>query len=255
VIVGLSLAVASISCIPGPRESGRVPSPYDLKVDTMSRGAIIYWSVNRREGQLISGYNVYLSRKPPESNYPGWHKSHAELHNSTPYPGDTDGDITRESFEITGLENGRTYFVTVRTVAPDGSESKQSNMVEFRPLARGEFIISDNHLGDNGGFSFDHEISIPARDRRCDLYLYSRDDVLGLSSPSRLGAGLRKTIFAASSDPGNADETIRIREGSKIVVNAKHGLAELTVRKIKYLESEITVVIEYIFFPPHYNPE
>lgn len=221
----------------------------------MSRGATIYWSVNRRDGQLISGYNVYLSRKPPEGNYPGWHKSHAELHNSTPYPGDTDGDITRESFEITGLENGRTYFVTVRTVAPDGSESKQSNGVEFTPLARGEFIISDNHLADNGGFSFDHEISVPARDRRCDLYLYSRDNVVGLSSPNRLGAGLRKTAFARSSDAANNDETIRIREGNKIVVSTKHGQAVLTVRGINRIDSEVRATIEYAFYPPHYHRE
>jgi hypothetical protein len=221
----------------------------------MSRGAAIYWSVNRGEGQLISGYNVYLSRKPLKGMFSNWHKSHAELYNRTPYPGDTDGDITRESFEITGLENGRTYFVTVRTVAPDGSESKQSNEVEFIPLAKGEFIISDNHSADNGGFSFDHEISIPARDRRCDLYLYSRDNVVGLSSPSRLGAGLRKTIFAASSDPGNADETIRIREGSKITVNAKLGLATLTVKKIDRLDSEVTATIAYAFYPPHYYRE
>jgi hypothetical protein len=221
----------------------------------MSRGATIYWSVNRKEGQLISGYNVYLSRKPPEGNYPDWHKSHAELHNSTPYPGDTDGDITRESFEITGLENGRTYFATVRTVAPDGSESKQSNEVEFTPLARGEFMISDNRLADNGGFSFDHEISVPARDRRCDLYLYSKGDIVGLSSPGRLGAGLRKTKFARSDDPATMDETIRIREGNDILVSTRRGQAVLTVRRINRLDSEVRAIIEYSFFPPYYHRE
>jgi hypothetical protein len=208
--------------------------------------------VDRKEGQLISGYNVYLSRKPPRGEFHNWHKSNAELYNSAPYPGDTDGDITRESFEITNLENGWTYYVTVRTVAPDGLESKQSNEVEFIPLAKGEFIISDNHSADNGGFSFDHEIPVPARDRRCDLYLYSRDGVVGLSSPSRLGGGLRKTLFAPSSDPVNTDETIRIREGIKIAINAKHGLAKLTVRRINRLDSEVTAIVEYVFFPPHY---
>ncbi len=254
-VVGLSLTIASLSCIPGPRESGRVPSPYDLKVHTISKGAIIRWSVNRREGQLISGYNVYLSRKPLNGRFPDWHKSHAELYNSTPYPGDTDGDITRESFEITGLENGWTHHVTVRTVAPDGSESKQSNEVEFMPLAKGEFIISDNHQADNGGFSFDHEISVPARDRRCDLYLYSRDNVVGLSSPSRLGAGLRKTLFTRSGDPASTDDTIRIREGTEIAVNAKHGTGVLTVRRINRLDSEVSATIEYAFYPPHYFRE
>ncbi len=218
----------------------------------MSRGATIYWSVDRRESQLISGYNVYLSRKPLKGRFPNWHKSHAELYNHTPYPGDTDGDITRESFEVTHLENGWAYCVSVRAVGPDGSKSKPSNEVEFTPLARGEFIISDNHSAPNGGFSFDHEISVPARDRPCDLYLYSRDDVVGLSSPSRLGAGLRKTAFAKSGDPGNTDETIRIREGGRIVVKAKHGHAVLTVGRINRLDSEVTATIEYIFYPPHY---
>ena len=248
--------MASISCIPGPRESGRIPSPYDLKADTMSRGATIYWSVSRREGQLISGYNVYLSRKPPEGNYPGWHKSNAELHNKTPYPGDTDGDITRESFEITGLENGPTYFVTVRTVAPDGSESKQSNMVEFRPLARGEIIISDNHLADNGGFSFDHEISVPARDRRCDIYLYSRDNVVGLSSPNRLGAGLRKTNFIETGNLGGANhDTIKIKIGDRITASGKRGLAMLTIEKIVRRDSHTEAIINYVFYPTGFYPE
>lgn len=218
----------------------------------MSKGATIYWSVDRREGQLISGYNVYLSRKPLQGRFPDWHKSHAELYNHTPYPGDTDGDITRESFEIAHLENGWPYCVSVRAVAPGGSESKPSNEVEFIPLARGEFIISDNHSAANGGFSFDHEMSVTARDRRCDLYLYSKGDIVGLSSPSRLAAGLRKTAFAESGNPGSPDETIKIREGSRIVVSARHGLGVLSVNRVSRLDSEVTATIEYIFYPPHY---
>lgn len=221
----------------------------------MSKGATIYWSVNRREGQLISGYNIYLSRKPLQGRFPDWHKSHAELYNHAPYPGDTDGDITKESFEITHLENGYTYCVTVRTVDPDGLESKPSGQVEFAPLAKGQFVISDNHSADNGGFSFDHEMTVPARDRRCDLYLYSKGDIVGLSSPSRLGAGLRKTAFAESGNRGGTDETIRIKQGSEIVVNAKHGLAVLTIGRINRLDSDVTATVEYIFYPRHYRRE
>ena len=211
--------------------------------------------MNRKEGQVISGYNIYLSDKPLKPIFADWDKSHPQPYNHTPYPGDTDGNTTAESFEITGLENGKEYYVSVRTVGTDGSESKSSDEVVFTPMAKGQFLISSSHSGQNGGFNFDDEISVPARDRRCDIYLYSKADVVGLSSPDRLGAGLRKTGFIRYADKsGEILETIKIDRGDRLTVLTRNGRADLTVKRIDRDAEPVTVLIQYVFYPGGAGP-
>jgi hypothetical protein len=245
----IAAAPLALACPPSPGESSRFPSPYDLRVETVSHGADIYWSVNRKSGEIISGYNIYLSEESMKPVFPDWRKSHPQPYNHTPYPGDTDGDITRESFEIRGLENGRRYYVSVRTMGSDGWESGPSNEVAFTPLARGEFVVSSFHSRDDGGFSFDDEISVPARDPRCDIYLYSKGNDVGLSSPHRLGAGLRKTGFIRYADKsGEVLETIKIDRGDRLTVITRNGRADLTVRKIDRGAEPVTAFVEYVFY-------
>lgn len=237
-------------CTPGTREPSRLPSPYDLRVDPISRGATIYWSVNRKEGQIISGYNIYLSDESLKPIFPDWRKSHPPPYNHAPYPGDTDGDITAESFEITGLENGRTYCVSVRTAGFGGRESKPSNEVAFTPMARGQFVISSFHSREDGGFNFEREISVPARDPRCDVYLYSKGADVGLSSPHRLGAGLRKTGFIRYADKsGEVLETVKFDRGDRLTVVTRKGKADLTIKRIDREKEPVTTLIEYVFHP------
>jgi hypothetical protein len=251
----IAAAALSLHCLPGPKESSLLPSPYDLRVETVSSGANIFWSANRSEGQIISGYNIYLSEESLKPMFPDWRKSHPEPYNHAPYPGDTDGDITAESFEITGLENGRKYYVSVRTVGTNGTESKPSNEMAFTPMARGEFVISSFHTRDDGGFNFDREISVPARDPRCDIYLYSKGDDVGLSSPHRLGAGLRKTGFVRYADKsGEVLETIKIDRGDRLTVLTRNGRADLTVKRIDRRAEPVTAVMEYVFYPDDYLP-
>lgn len=245
-----------ISCAPGPRGVGKLPPPRDLKAVTVSHGAVVHWSVNRGKSSDIYGYNIYLSEKSLKSEFARWGKDHPRPHNYTPYPGDTDGDQTKESYEIKNLINGRSYFVSVRTVGRDGIESKPSNEIQFTPLARGTFVISSNHSSDNGGFGFDSELSMPARNPRCDIYLYAKGDEVGLSSPSRLGAGLRRTYF---NIPGIINiremDSIRIKKGDRINATGKYGTAELLIRKIGRHNLTATATIDYVFYPPDYHRE
>ncbi len=243
------LVLLTLNCLPAPQDGARLPAPRNLEVVTVSHGAIITWTVNREKGRPIAGYNIYLSEFPLESKFPRWHKDHPQPYNHTPFPGDTDGDITRESFEISGQENGRAYYVSVRTVGLGGVESKPSAEIAFTPIAKGRFTISENHSSDNGGFCFDLEISIPSRDPRCDIYLYSKGNTVGLSSPDRLGGGLRKTGFLKKGDKsGKYENTITVGRGDRISVKTKTGLAELTVKKINSGNSGTSALIDYVFY-------
>ncbi len=210
----------------------------------------MYWSIDRSRDKPISGYNIYLSERPLEEYFSKWEKNRPEPYNHAPFPGDTDGDITKESFEITNLENGKTYYVSVRTVGLAGVESDASKEIEFVPLARGVFTISSNHSSENGGFSFDNNISVPARDPRCDIYLYAKRDVAGLSSPDRLSAGLRKTAFTKKNEKNV--ETIKIKTGDRLTVITRYGRAEIAIKNIKHVGLDATAALEYIFYPANY---
>jgi hypothetical protein len=239
------------SCGPKPRPGADLPVPYDLTVDAQSERAVVYWSIDRAQNRPISGYNIYLSEKPLEEYFSEWEENRPEPYNHAPYPGDTDGDNTRESFEFAQLQNGKTYYVSVRTVGISGAESDASEEIEFTPLARGEFIISSNHSSQNGGFNFEKGVSTPARDLRCDVYLYAKRDEVGLSSPSRLSAGLRKTAFAGSDE--NYSETVKIKQGDRLVVKTSGGRARIRIEKISRKGLEAEAVIEYEFFPHGYG--
>jgi len=220
-------------------------------VDAQSGRAVVYWSVDRAKNKPISGYNIYLSEIPLEGYFSKWERNRPEPYNHAPYPGDTDGDITRESFEITNLENGKTYYISVRTVGISGAESDASEENEFTPLARGEFTISSNHSSKNGGFNFEKGISTPARDLRCDIYLYAKRDEVGLSSPNRLSAGLRKTAFVGSDD--RYFETVKIKRGDRLIVKTSGGRARIRIEKISRKGLEAEAVIDYEFFPHGYG--
>jgi hypothetical protein len=242
--------------LPGPKETGKIPAPYDLRIEFSSRRATVHWSINRGKADPIYGYNIYLSETPLKDQFRRWHKDHPDPYNHTPYPGDTDGDRSRESFEITHLENGKIYYVSVRTVGENGLESASTDEVEFQPLSNGTFVISSNHSASNGGFEFDSGLSTPARDRRCDIYLYAKGEEVGISSPGRLGAGLRNTYFRK---PGIINvremDTIKIKPGDEIIADCRLGRAEMTIKKIARVGSEVEATIRYVFYPEGFAPD
>lgn len=202
---------------------------------------------------MISGYNIYLGDDSSVRDTFAWQKMPGTPYNQIPYPGDTDGDNTRELIPLDILVNGRMYYAIVRTVGPDGRESASSNLAVFRPLAQGSFIISSNHEATDGGFNFEDESLVPGRGPRSDIYLYDNGEKVGLSSPNRLGAGMRKSLIFESSGDKNGDETVQISTGEKLIVKTKAGRAEITIEEIIGKYPETKARIEYIFYPD--NPK
>jgi hypothetical protein len=248
------LAVLISGCGPKPKIEPitpialpEIPRPYDLTVNANSGKATLYWSIDRTLNPPISGYRIYLTNNSHPIDTAAWKDNPGIPYNSDPYPGDTDGDITHESYNLDNLENGKFYYAIIRTVGFDNRESALSNVVSFRPLAGGEFTISSNHLGDDGGFNFETGTQVPGKDRRSDLYLYSNGNKTGLSSPSRLSAWLRKTSFSAGGEHNL--ETIAIKAGDKILLETKYGHIDLTVVSLDGNYPEISAKIRYIFYP------
>lgn len=243
-------------CGPGPETGGKLPAPFDLRAETTSHGSTIFWSIDRRKADPIFGYDIYLSQKPLKDKFKKWNKNRPAPYNPAPYPGDTDGDRTKESFEFKNLENGREYFVSVRTVGTGGIESKPSNEISFTPMAKGVFVISSDHSTENGGFGFDSETSMPARDLRCDIYLYVKGDEFGLSSPSRLGAGLHRTNFIKTGQLGGLNhDTIKIKKGDRVTASGKGGMAMLEIIRIVSVGSKAEATIRYEFYPAGTHPK
>jgi hypothetical protein len=216
---------------------------YDLKVETVSKGGILSWRVNRQGDNPISGYNIYIAESSD---------SEGRLYNNTPYPGNTDGDINYESIELEGLENGRKYYAFIRTVFPDGKLSQPSVMVEFIPILQGRLEISQNHTTGQSGYSFTRETYTKARDTDNDLYIYATSDRVGVSSPSRLHPGLRMTLINKGNNP--AKDSFKqtqplIRGETYFLKTADGGTARLKVVKITGKPPLIKVILDFVYYP------
>jgi hypothetical protein len=248
-----AIILSALTCGPRPQppltSSGNgIPVPYGLKAETASHRATLYWSINRTKRDLISGYDIFIGDQSRIEDRTLWSKHPGSPYNPIPYPGDTDGDISRESIQLKNLDNGRTYLAEVRTVASNGVRSEPSNIIEFTPFARGVFIISSNHEARDGGFNFETETQFPGRDPNSDIYLYATETRIGLSAPYRLGAGLRDTKFFMPPS-GDPLETIPIRKGQSIKVQTRDGIADLKIEEIMGQYPDIAVKISYLFHP------
>ncbi len=246
---------ALIACAPKPKPEvvppvliAELPVPRDLRAEAENGRAILDWSVDRQDGVLISGYNVYLADSEGMDNA-AWADTPGTPYNGFPYPGDTDGDPSRESMPLPDLVNGQRYLAMVRTVGPDGRLSASSNVVSFMPLARGEFVISSNQASSDGGFNFEQSVRLPGRDPKNDLYLYSTETKIGLSSPNRLVPGLRKTRFGPSGNGSVSEETIRISKGESFSVKTRTGRAEIRIVEIMGKYPEISARISFTYYP------
>jgi len=234
---------------PKPIPVSHIPAPFNLRADAFNGKAMLFWSIDRKDGIPISGYNIYLAELRRDDDTLTWKMSQPEPHNDFPYPGDTDGDINSESITIERLQDGHTYMAMVRAVGMNRTRSEPSNVIVFEPLARGDFVISTNRLADDGGFNFERGVSVPGKDPRNDIYLYATADKIGLSSPSRLGAGLRKTEFFLSGENVTPLETITIETGNTITLKTKHGLATVAIAEISGQYPNIRVGIKYQYRP------
>ena len=205
----LILATLFLQCAP-PAEKGKVReeekqitisipcSPTGLAIKPGNKKLLLKWFTNCAETVLLSGYNIYLLREPLEKKYFYVNPpSDIGPFNATPYPGDTDPNDSFETMEIDGLENGVEYFVSVRSVFPDGIVSASSNEVGVICRPEGEFVLAFRYANLNDGFSFARGISARADASANDIYFFDKDGYDFIASPDRLNGFLRKSgIFS-----------------------------------------------------------
>ena len=111
--------------------------------------------------------------------------------NPTPFPGDTNPDDGVEHFTAEGLQNGVTYYVTIRTVYPDGTLSPPSREVGVVCNPRGEVEISIRYESEHDGYSFAGDRYVRADTDENDLYFFSKDGIDYIASPDRLDGFLK----------------------------------------------------------------
>lgn len=232
-IFALACAILLITCGPKPKVETVPPvvdttprstvTPYDLSVDVASGKLTAAW---KKTGDgLIAGYNIYIATHPLDGKYPDSIKPF----NTAPYPGDTNPDDSLETYDAEGLTDGVKYYISVRVIYPNGAMSAPSNEIAAICGYRGEIELNVRFSETNDGFCFAAGKAVRADEPFNDIYLYTKDKVDYLASPSRLGGFLRETKFVQLSVMGRF---IQLRESiqklsatpteDKVAVKAGH---------------------------------
>lgn len=177
--------------------------PSLIQIDVNDGSLTVMFKENCKS--LKSGYNIYISESSLDENPSDTIKPN----NHPVFPGDTTPEDGIEYYEATGLDNGKVYYVSVRTVFSDRTMSKASE--EFKVVCgpRGEFDLSIRYKSDNDGFSFAKNNHVRADDIFNDLYLFTKDSSDFLASPSRLDGFLRTSKFRLLSNNNTIEEAIR----------------------------------------------
>ncbi|MCK4632201.1 MAG: hypothetical protein KAT79_02960 [candidate division Zixibacteria bacterium] len=171
----------------GPKVSEEKPGlcvPYDLQILPDHEKLTVVWKNDC--ATLISGYNIFI----------GAGREADKPFNTTVYPGDTNPDDGVVQFEANGLANGVRYFVSVRTVFPDQTESALSEPVLAACGVREEIALSVRYKSQQDGYSFEEAEYVRANDLANDLYYLHKDGKDYLGSPARLDGFLRGSKFA-----------------------------------------------------------
>jgi hypothetical protein len=271
ILLVLGLTLAACGPKPPPPDT-TVVSPKNrsrltpqLKVANVQKDQFdLIWKVDRNRTDLIRGYNVYVSEDGSVAGLSPDSKRLAKyLYQASTYPGDTDGDIRRESITVERVEPGVRYYVHVRTVFPNGEQSPPSEELDVIPRPRGRIVLSPRFSGGDDGFSFRRDKIVPPTSEANDLYLYTTTEGFFLASPSRLDQGLRETRFVdlGPSDslddyprlerPWTGEERIGVEVGHSIglILDDEH-LAKL--RPVAFessSEDRPQVVFEYVYQP------
>ena len=164
--------------------------PADLKVKVADRAMTVIFTPSC--DQLISGYYIYISEEPltayaQDTLLPGTIRPF----NLTAFSGDTNPDDGVEYFDAERLENGKKYFVSVRTIFPGRTLSRSSAEIPAVCGPRGEMQLSIRYKSDRDGFSFEQNGYVSADNLANDLYFFSKDGKDFLASPVRLDGFLR----------------------------------------------------------------
>ena len=244
-LASITLLALQLACGPKPKavEKAGINTPYNLEAIAGSKSAELIWQVNRDSKSHIGGYNIYIAQSPDGDG---------ELYNSGPYPGDTDGNINRESITLENLDNGHKYYAYIRTVLANGELSQPTGRVLFQPLDQGRLTISQNHAANGSGYSFAKGKYTQARDFDNDFYIYATDSKAGISSPSRLHSSLRKTFITLKN---NKDLTQPLQKGAQYNLDTKGGgRAILTLIQISGKSPALEASFNYIYYPPGVSP-
>lgn len=238
--------------------------PIELSAEPGKGRMTVQW---KRSGDgLFSGYNIYISEQPLGSG--GYSSVDADTvtpFNLSPYPGDTDPTDGLETFEAEGLENGRKYFVSVRVINPDRTESAPSNEVMVVCGPRGEIRLNARFAGEKDGYSLSKDQYVRADSPENDLYFYHKDGTDYLASPNRLGGYARVTGFAKltfkgelqflrsqlrKSPPNPADDRVAVKNGDWILLKrSDNTYAVVNVRGFEGTARERKITLYFMYCP------
>jgi len=252
----------------GPSRRAGLPAvdecaPSNLTVRSNDSTLYLTWDTNCSNDKLLSGYDIYLSDKPLYEKYhnvqpPG----NIKPFNSTPYPGDTDPDVSFETMTLNNLANGVEYYVSVRTVFPDKTMTVSSNEVPVMCRPEGKFDLDFRFSGTNDGFSFATGRPVRADDELNDLYFYSKDGFDFIASPTRLNGFIRESKFYSLGKTSDIYqypelkldydpvEKIPVLLGQSYLVETMDGnFAKIRIEKITGENKERKLSVSYIYQP------
>ena len=218
------ISLTMILCSCGPQMKGAFPPgcrPNDLKTEVDSGKMTVNWRSDCK--RTISGYNIYISREPLAEKY-----GHTQLpnnvypYNENPYPGDTNPDDSSVVYEALGLTDGVKYYVSVRTILPDGMQSRPTNEIVSVCGPSGEVELFQRYKSEHDGFSFSKEQLTRADSDQNDIYYFHADGVDYLNSPKRLNGFLRDIKLSRLPTTGTLEQVKRKgRELSSIPIEDK----------------------------------
>ena len=236
-------------------------APTKLTAKPGNRSLFLKWNTNCPPNVLLSGYNIYLLDEPMAEKYlDGDLPSRIQPYNSSPYPGDTEAEGDYETILIDGLDNGKEYYATVRTVFPDGHQSVSSNQVGAICRPEGEFRLAARFADINDGFSFAKARTVRADAADNDIYFFNKDGIDFFASPHRLNGFLRKSeLFSLGQtkdiyqypkfdlDIPSMDK-IPIRAGDSYAVKTADGnFVKIRIESISGEAKERSLRIKYIY--------
>jgi hypothetical protein len=248
-VVALLLSCATTK--PGVETTAAGPGPTNLTAKPRSGALELRWDTNRKAGDLIKGYMIYVAEEGER-----FIKQSQE-----PYPGDNNSETAFETYPLEGLTNGKRYRVYVTTVFPGNAESAPSDTVESIPRPEGRVLLAESFSGTNDGFSFSQDKHVPTNDVDNDIYLAVIDGKAYLASPSRIDYVLRTTKFyklgsTASIDsvdvsrkPPGMVQLLAIGRGDAILFqdeNNSYGL--IYIRSVKSGDKQVAE-FDYIYQP------
>ena len=265
-IIILSLTI--ISCGPKPQttqdESKRC-NPHSLTIaSTASHYVKVAWNPGCPGTRIMRGFNVYYSPTPLVGRYPGHDLPKTiKPYNKEPYPGDSEGDMSLETFEFKNIPSAQLFYVHVRVVNSDNSLSLPSNEIEMICYPQGEIGLVESYSGDHSGFSFVTDSYCATDAVENDMYFFGKDGKDYLCSPSRVSSINRANkiyILGPAESIGAIDpvtpkgvglEKADLIPGTVYVIETPDGrFAKLRLIKMDEVDGKRVARFDYYYLAP-----